>query len=110
RGCLGLLVLDADERGLVLQIGEIDFGGAIGEQRNQHDREENRDVFEEQPYADPEPCSLFQQRTGVAPRPRSRAGDMRGDVVRLDGHSITSPARPANRNGPARLMPWLTRL
>ena len=49
---LGLLALDADQRGLVLLIVEIDLEHAVGEQRDAHHQDEQDDVFGEQPAAD----------------------------------------------------------
>ena len=53
-GCrLGLLVLDPDQRGLVLAVVEEDLENAVGEQRDGNDRDEQRDIFGEEPAADP---------------------------------------------------------
>ena len=50
-----LLALNADERGLVLLVGEPDFECAVGDQRDAHDGDEQRDVFPEQRAADRSP-------------------------------------------------------
>ena len=69
-GGLGLLALDADQRGLVLLIGEPDLEQAVGEQRDTHDREEQRDIFAEQ-----------RLRTFVPDEPAAGAASATGDAV-----------------------------
>src|SRR5215203_5521346 len=48
---LGLLALDADQRRLVLLVGEPDLEQPVGEQRDADDRDEQADIFAEQPAA-----------------------------------------------------------
>ena len=48
---LGLLVLNADQRRLVLAVIEEDLEDAVGQQRDADHRDEQRDVFGEQPAA-----------------------------------------------------------
>jgi hypothetical protein len=49
--CLRLLALDADQRGLLLLIREVDVERAVGDERQADDGDEQRDVFDEQPAA-----------------------------------------------------------
>ena len=51
-GGLRLLVLDPDQRGLVLAIIEENLENAVGQQRDADDGDEQRDIFGEQPAAD----------------------------------------------------------
>ena len=46
-GALRLLALDADERGLVVLVGEPDLEGAVGEERHRHDGDEKRRILAE---------------------------------------------------------------
>ena len=48
---LGLLALDADQRRLVLLVGEPDLEQPVGEQRDADDGDEQADIFAEQPAA-----------------------------------------------------------
>jgi hypothetical protein len=54
-GCLRLLLLDPDQRRLVLAIIENDLENAVGQQRDGDDRHEQRDVFGEETAASPGP-------------------------------------------------------
>ena len=72
---LGLLVLDPDQRGLVLAIIEEDLEQAVGQQRNGDDGHEQRDIFGEQPGPDPAPPP---RRTRRRPRPRAAAAWLAG--------------------------------
>ena len=87
-GRLRLLVLDADERGLVLLIGEPDFRGAVEQQRERDHRDEERHVFAEQ----------FPARLGGRRRLRQGCGGAVRGVV----HSITSSASAARVGGTVR--------
>ena len=78
----GLLALNADQRGLVLAIGEGDLEYSVADQRHAHDGDEQQDVFAEQRPADLSPADLF------------RAA--REDGARPLVHSITSSARTRN--------------
>src|ERR1019366_8268445 len=77
-GRIRLLMLDLDQRGLVLLVGEPDLEHAVAEQRHAHDREEQRHVFAEQWPADLAPAALL----------RDARADARGGI----SHSITSSA------------------
>src|SRR5215203_3981228 len=48
---LGLLALDADQRRLVLLVGEPDLEHAVDEQRDADDRDEQADILAKQPAA-----------------------------------------------------------
>ena len=50
-GGLRLLALDAHQRGLLLLIGEIDVERAVGDQRQAHHGDEQKDIFNKQPAA-----------------------------------------------------------
>ena len=65
-----LLALDADQRGLVLAVGEIDLEQAVGEQRHAHHGQEQRDIFAEQCSADlPRPQPVASARKDLAEAP-----------------------------------------
>ena len=53
---LGLLALDADQRRLVLLVGEPDLEQPVGEQRDADDGDEQADIFAEQPAAHAPPA------------------------------------------------------
>src|SRR6185437_8248302 len=48
---LGLLALNADQRGLLLLISEVDVEGAVGDEREADDGDEQSNVFDEQAAA-----------------------------------------------------------
>ncbi len=50
-GALRLLALDADQRSLVLLVGEPDLEHAVGDQREADHGDEQRDIFDEEPAA-----------------------------------------------------------
>ena len=83
---LRLLALDADQRGLVLLIGEPDFRQAVGEQGHADHGQEQRDVFAKQPAA-------------ALGRFRYQRRD-RDDLARALVHPMTSSAK-ARSFGPS---------
>ncbi len=79
-GAARLLALDADERGLVVAVGEPDLEGAIGEERHRHDGDEEGRVFAEEAPARraPRPRRIrrtlrqgLAQRVGQLPLPEA---------------------------------------
>ena len=50
-GGFRLLALDAHQRGLLFLIGEIDVERAVGDQRQAHHGDEQKDIFNKQPAA-----------------------------------------------------------
>ncbi len=71
-GRLGLLALNADQRGLVLAIIEENLENPVGSQRNGDHRDEQRDIFGEQPAADFPPLRR-RRRTPLPPQPKRPA-------------------------------------
>jgi len=53
RRCLGLLVLDANQGRLMLTIIKENLENPVRQQRDGDHRDEQRDIFGEQPAADP---------------------------------------------------------
>ena len=84
---LGLLVLDPDQRGLVLAIIEENLENAVGQQRDADHRDEQRDVFGEQPAADFGPG-----RACPAPRPPRAMPRASGPPACRDGGKCSSRA------------------
>src|SRR5262249_33815030 len=83
-----LLALDTNQGGLVLLVGKPDFRRAVGDQRQAHDGEDQRDVFTKQ--APPRLGRFRPQR------------DRWSHVARALVHSITSSARPRSESGTSR--------
>lgn len=105
---LSLLMLDPDQRGLVLTIIEEDFEQPVGEQRNGDDGHEQRDVFGEQPGPDPPPHRL----AGHGPirgRARQRPGLRSVGRERLIRRNLARRRDVVSRErgkGPARRPRW----
>ncbi len=82
-----LLALDADQRLFVFLIGEPDLERAVGEERDQHDGEHQRDVLEEQIDA----CLGPRLHGGVARRAlHGRRDSLAGALVADGRHSVRS--------------------
>ena len=83
---LGLLALDADQRRLVLLVGEPDLEQPVGEQCEANDGDEQPDIFAEQPAAHIDTLKRL----------------LRHQFASCDAHSITSSARARSEGGISR--------
>ena len=86
-GCrLRLLTLNADQRGLLLLIREIDVEHAVGDEREADYSDEQRNVFDEQPAA--------HDRGARRRRDAAQAGGQPPNSLRRDDQAALSCNRP----------------
>ena len=117
-GGLRLQALGLDQRRLVLTIGEPDLEGAVADQRQHHNRNQQRDVFDEQPAADDRGRGRRSRRAGaIGTRSQRLLCPIRLFAINVGlhrpilaflptigpAHSMTSSANATNSGG--RLMP-----
>ena len=85
---LGLLVLNPDQGRLVLAIIEEDLENAVGQQRDADHRDEQRNVFGEQPAADSRPGGPATARRIRRGRRRERSAFRR---IGMEGNASSRP-------------------